>query len=317
VELTRRLGVRDQHANQRARRARRQLCLLAPTIVGDVIVYAYRVQLFGVDAPVRVSAGAALVMLGWGSARAVGRAAAPSLSRRGIDIAGPVGFMIRLGTIAIALVIALRLVGLDPTTLAAGGAVTAIVVGLAAQQTFGNLFAGIVLLSARPFRIGERIRLQGGALGGVVEGIVIDSGLLYISLGRGADKVLIPNTVVLNSAVVPLREPGAVDLRARVPPRATPTEIQSLLEQAVTTPVRSAPDVRLEEVDARETIVRVSAAPVDDADGAPAGQRSLGSPSRRVDRARRLMLPPPGGSASHDASGRADRGMRGRRGTRG
>jgi Mechanosensitive ion channel, transmembrane helices 2/3 len=146
------LGVRDEHANRRARRARRELFLLAPTIVGVVIVYANRVQLFGVDAPVRVSAGVALVMLGWASARAVGRAAAPSLARRGIDIAGPVGFIIRLGTVAIALVIALRLVGLDPTTLAAGGAVTAIVVGLAAQQTFGNLFAGIVLLSARPFR---------------------------------------------------------------------------------------------------------------------------------------------------------------------
>ncbi|HMG25835.1 MAG TPA: mechanosensitive ion channel family protein [Acidimicrobiia bacterium] len=63
---------------------------------------------------------------------------------------------------------------------------TAIVVGLAAQQTFGNLFAGVVLLSARPFRVGDRIRLQAGALGGVVEGIVIDSGLLYTSLGRGA-----------------------------------------------------------------------------------------------------------------------------------
>ena len=251
--------------------------LLVPTIVGVVIVYAYRVQLFGVDAPVRVSAGVALVMLGWGSARALGRAAAPSLSRRGIDTAGPVGFMIRLGTIAITLVIALRLVGLDPTTLAAGGAVTAIVVGLAAQQTLGNLFAGIVLLSARPFRIGERIRLQGGALGGVVDGIVIDSGLLYTSLGRGADRVHIPNTVVLNSAVVPLREPGAVDLRARVRPRVTPTEIQSLLEEAVTTPVRSAPDVRLEEVDARETIVRVSAAPVDGADGPQLANEVLGA----------------------------------------
>ena len=271
------MGVRDQRANQRARRARRELLLLVPTIVGVVIVYAYRVQLFGVDAPVRVSAGVALVMLGWGSARALGRAAAPSLSRRGIDTAGPVGFMIRLGTIAITLVIALRLVGLDPTTLAAGGAVTAIVVGLAAQQTLGNLFAGIVLLSARPFRIGERIRLQGGALGGVVDGIVIDSGLLYTSLGRGADRVHIPNTVVLNSAVVPLREPGAVDLRARVRPRVTPTEIQSLLEEAVTTPVRSAPDVRLEEVDARETIVRVSAAPVDGADGPQLANEVLGA----------------------------------------
>ena len=271
------MGVHDQRANQRARRARHELLLLVPTIVGVVIVYAYRVQLFGVDAPVRVSAGVALVMLGWGSARALGRAAAPSLSRRGIDIAGPVGFIIRLGTIAIALVIALRLVGLDPTTLAAGGAVTAIVVGLAAQQTLGNLFAGIVLLSARPFRIGERVRLQGGALGGVIEGIVIDSGLLYTSLGRGADRVHIPNTVVLNSAVVPLREPGAIDLRARVRPRVTPTEIQSLLEETVTTPVRSAPDVRLEEVDARETIVRVVAAPVDGVDGPQLANEVLGA----------------------------------------
>ena len=271
------MGVHDQRANQRARRARHELLLLVPTIVGVVIVYAYRVQLFGVDAPVRVSAGVALVMLGWGAARALGRAAAPSLSRRGIDIAGPVGFIIRLGTIAIALVIALRLVGLDPTTLAAGGAVTAIVVGLAAQQTLGNLFAGIVLLSARPFRIGERVRLQGGALGGVIEGIVIDSGLLYTSLGRGADRVHIPNTVVLNSAVVPLREPGAIDLRARVRPRVTPTEIQSLLEETVTTPVRSAPDVRLEEVDARETIVRVVAAPVDGVDGPQLANEVLGA----------------------------------------
>jgi small-conductance mechanosensitive channel len=185
--------------------------------------------------------------------------------------------MIRLGTIAIALIIALRLVGLDPTTLAAGSAVTAIILGLAAQQTVGNLFAGIVLLSARPFKISERVRLQGGALGGTIEGVVIDSGLLYTSLARGADKVLIPNTVVLNSAVVPLREPGAVDVRARLQPRVTPTEIQSLLEEVVTTPVRSAPDVRLEEIDAREMVVRVSAAPVDGADGPQLANEVLGA----------------------------------------
>src|SRR5262249_9710799 len=140
-------------------------------------------------------------------------------------------------------------------------------VGLAAQQTFANLFAGVVLLSARPFRVGDRIRLQAGALGGVVEGIVIDSGLLYTSLGRGADRIHVPNNVVLNSVVVPIREPGAVDLRARVQPGVTPTEIQSLLEDVVTTPVRSAPDVRLEEVAARETIVRVNAEAVHGADG--------------------------------------------------
>jgi hypothetical protein len=62
-----------------------------------------------------------------------------------------------------------------------------------------------------------------------------------------------------------------------VPPRVTPTEIQSVLEEAVTTPVGSAPDVRLEEVDARETFVRVSTAPVNGADGAQLTDEVLGA----------------------------------------
>ena len=56
------------------------------------------------------------------------------------------------------------------------------IVGLAAQQTLGNGFAGMVLLSARPFRVGERVRLQAGAVGGTVEGIVSSLGLLYTTL---------------------------------------------------------------------------------------------------------------------------------------
>ena len=61
--------------------------------------------------------------------------------------------------------------GVSPQTLAVGGAFTAVILGLAAQQTLGNVFAGMVLLTARPFRVGERIRLQAGAVGGTAEGI--------------------------------------------------------------------------------------------------------------------------------------------------
>ena len=75
--------------------------------------------------------------------------------------------------------------GLDPRTLAVGGAFTAVVFGLAAQQTLGNLIAGMVLLSARPFRVGERVRLQAGAVGGSTEGVVSSLGLLYTTLARG------------------------------------------------------------------------------------------------------------------------------------
>ena len=49
----------------------------------------------------------------------------------------------------IAIVTALRIAGLNPRTLAVGGAVTAVIVGLAAQQTFANVMAGGSPASAR------------------------------------------------------------------------------------------------------------------------------------------------------------------------
>ena len=63
--------------------------------------------------------------------------------------------------------IALDIAGVKPAGLIAGSAFTAILLALAAQQTLGNLFARLVLVSARPFRVGERIRLQAGALADV------------------------------------------------------------------------------------------------------------------------------------------------------
>src|SRR5438477_57055 len=88
-----------------------------------------------------------------------------------------------------------------------------VILGLAAQQTLGNVIAGMVLLSARPFRVGERVRLQAGAVGGTVEGIVSSLGLLYTTLARGADRIMIPNSVVLAAVVVPLREPDPGGVR--------------------------------------------------------------------------------------------------------
>lgn len=197
------------------RAAWRELALLIPLVAAVLVLYDRRRSLFHTDTPVRIAAGLALVILGWASARAAGRAVGPVMERRGVSVSGALGFVVRLATLGVALVVALRVVGLNPSTLAAGGAITAIILGLAAQQTLGNLFAGIVLLSARPFRVGERVRLQGRPLGGTIEGNVVDAGLLYTTLTRGDDKILVPNSLVLNSVVVPLREPGAVNVRAR------------------------------------------------------------------------------------------------------
>jgi small conductance mechanosensitive channel len=142
-----------------------------------------------------------------------------------------------------------------------------LVIGLAAQQTLGNLIAGVVLISVRPFKVGDRVRLQAGAIAGQIEGVVAALGLLYTTFARGQDSIMVPNNIVLAAAVVPLREPAAVDLRARLRPDVKPSDVQALLQEAITTPVRGEPNIALEEVDAEEVVVRIRATPLDDSDG--------------------------------------------------
>jgi small conductance mechanosensitive channel len=253
---------------QRARRAKRELLVVVPLLAITVYAYFRREQLFGVDTPVRVAAAIVMVVLGWALARALGRFTAPALFRR-MDpaTAGTVGFLIRLVFLVATGLFALRAAGLQPETLAVGGAITAVVFGLAAQQTLGNLIAGMVLISARPFRVGDRVRLQAGGLAGQVEGVVASLGLLYTTFTQGRDSIMVPNNVVLTAAVVPLREPASVDLRARLRPDVRPSDLQALLEDAVKTPVRGEPRISLEEVDRDEVIVRIAATPLSDADG--------------------------------------------------
>jgi small conductance mechanosensitive channel len=263
-------GLARQLSVRAVKRARIQAIVMVPLLIGILVGYGYRDELFGraYETPVQIATTVVLIVLGWQIARDVGRALGPTLFRR-LDpgTAGTVGFLIRLVFVGLAIIVALRVAGLDPRTLAVGGAFTAVIVGLAAQQTLGNLIAGTVLLSARPFRVGERVRLQGGGIAGQIEGIVSSLGLLYTTFAQGEDHVMIPNSVVLNVAIVPLREPDGVDLRARLPADVTPLEVQELLDSAIQTPVRSQPQITLEELDGDEVVVRISATPERPSDG--------------------------------------------------
>jgi small conductance mechanosensitive channel len=264
------VGLARELSRRAVKRARIQSLVLLPLLVAVLVVYGYREKVFGpaYDTPVRIVTFLALISLGWQFARDAGRALGPTLFRR-MDpaTAGTVGFLLRLVTMLAAVLIALRIAGLGPRTLALGGAFTAVVVGLAAQQTLGNLFAGMVLLSARPFRVGERVKLQGGGLAGTVDGVVSSLGLLYTTLASGDDAIMVPNSVVLSVAIVPLREPDGVDLRARLRAGLTPLDVQRMLQHAVETPMRDAPRIALEEIDGDEVVVRITAIPEHPMDG--------------------------------------------------
>ena len=274
-------GLARQLSRRALRRARLQILVAAPLLVGILVLYSHRREFAGADTAIQAVTVIALLMLGYALTRDIGRLLGPALFRR-MDppTAGTVGFLIRLVGILVITGIALRIAGVGTSQLAVGGAFTAIIAGLAAQQTLGNLFAGLVLLSARPFRVGDRVKLLGGGMD--IEGVVSSLGLLYTTFDSGENTTMVPNSSVLNVAVTPLREPDGVDLRARLPAYVTPGQIEALLREQVETPLRGRPNVSLEELDGDELVVRIAATPRNPQDGAHLASEVLEVVSRQV-----------------------------------
>jgi small-conductance mechanosensitive channel len=192
--------------------------------------------------PVTIVAVLLVLALGWLISRDLAKVAPALFKRMDPATAGTVEFLIRFLTVAATVLGGLAVAGISLQAVAVGGAFTAVILGLAAQQTLGNVFAGMVLLTARPFRLGERVRLQAGVLAGSIEGIVASLGLLYTTLSRGDERVMIPNTIVLSASIVPVREPESVDVKVTLGPGVRPSHVQAVLDSNISTPTRKTSD---------------------------------------------------------------------------
>jgi len=115
--------------------------------------------------------------------------------------AAVVRYAIVLAGAILTLVIALALLKVPVGQLIVGGALTTILIGIAAQQSLSNVFAGIVLLLSRPFNVGESIQLRSGAMGGLIEGTVTEIGITYLRLDATDGPMSLPNSQVLAAAV--------------------------------------------------------------------------------------------------------------------
>jgi small-conductance mechanosensitive channel len=279
------VGLKVEVNEKAVRRARNELLVLVPMLIAAVVgkdlavhhihvlahpgAHKHASKWFGflTETPVEIIAALLVLVIGWLISRDASRIAPALFRRMDPGTAGTVEFLIRFLAVAVTILGAMGIAGISLQALAVGGAFTAVVIGLAAQQTLGNLIAGMVLLSARPFRLGERIRLQAGAVGGRVEGIVSSLGLLYTTLAQGEDRMLIPNNVVLAAAVVPLREPESVDVKVRLSSGVRPSHVQAILDANVSVATRNT-DVVLDEIDGDSVVVRVKATPERRADGA-------------------------------------------------
>ena len=154
-----------------------------------------------------ISAGLAVAFLVFGSIATyslAGKVRELIQPRVGTAHAAVVGYAILIVGAFTTLVITLVLFTVPVAQLVLGGALTTVFVGIAAQQALGNVFAGLVLLVARPFKVGDAIRLQAGALGGELDGIVTDIGITYVRFDTNGSVMSIPNSQVLNAVIGPI-----------------------------------------------------------------------------------------------------------------
>jgi len=143
--------------------------------------------------------------------------------------AGIVRYVLLLAGVFAIVTITLYLLGVKPDKLLVGGAVTGVLLGIAAQQSLGNLFAGLVLLFSSPFRVGDHVRFRAGALSGEIEGVVTDLSLAYVRLQTAQGQMLLPNAQALAAAVllIPDRPPADSAVPGAVQADTVPGAVQA------------------------------------------------------------------------------------------
>lgn len=154
---------------------------------------------------VAIIAGVGFFVVGLGTVRSAAREVSRIATVRASPTAGS-GLYILTSVIGYVLLVlgVLQVLNVRLASLLVGGAVTGVVLGIAAQQSLGNFFAGLVLLFARPFTPGDRITIHSGALGGPFEGVIIGSGLIYTTILTETGDIHLPNSGLLGAAIGPV-----------------------------------------------------------------------------------------------------------------
>lgn len=158
-----------------------------------------------VDEKTLALAGAGLLLIaGIAVVRTLSHAARATMDHRvGASRSAPLGLAVSVAGYVLLILTVLTSLGLQDQIqgLLVGGAVTGVAVGIAAQQTLGNFFAGLVLLIVHPFAVGDYVVLRSGL--GEYEGTVTNIGMFYVHVATSRGEVALPNTGVLGSAVGP------------------------------------------------------------------------------------------------------------------
>lgn len=191
------------------------LCLGVGLFLVFTVLHRYLLGPFNSIEILLLEAGAVL-LVAYIVARAVAAAANALLARQGGTSRGPAIRILLNLLIAVGATLGLfKLAGVSIESIFLGSALAGIVIGLAAQTVLANVFAGLLLIVADPFRPGDRITLVSSSYGAIAPsyahemmypgytGLVEDVGLIYTTLRvLGGEEVRVPNGVVIGALVL-------------------------------------------------------------------------------------------------------------------
>ncbi len=158
----------------------------------------------------------AILLVAYALARAFTSASDEVLRRRGQTRHGAtLRIFLNLVVAVVAILALFDLAGVSAESIFLGSAFAGIVLGLAAQTVLSNVFAGLLLVLANPFRPGDRVSFISSSYGAFAPsyphemvypsyaGVVEDVELLYTILRLDVGGIAkIPNSVVLGALVL-------------------------------------------------------------------------------------------------------------------
>lgn len=121
---------------------------------------------------------------------------------------------------------ALNSIGFEVTAVLAGLGIGGMALALASQDTVSNIFGGVVVLTQRPFKVGERIEVNG--INGWVQKIGLRTTTVTNWYGR---LVQIPNKVFTDGVVTNIDSQGCYyqEARLRIEPWTPPAKVEEAL----------------------------------------------------------------------------------------
>ena len=212
----------------------------------------------------------AIVLVATLVARAVTNAATRVLVRQGLLSRGHTVRLFLNLLIAVGAVLALfRLAGVSADSILLGAGFTGIVLGLASQTVLANVFAGLLLVFADPFRPGDRVSIVSSNYGVIApsypheatpasySGTVDDIGLVYtvLILDNGS-RATIPNAVVISALVLEPKGSTVHRIRLTFPKDVPLARVEAVLPEiaaAYPPPFAGAPAPRFEVADLSPT----------------------------------------------------------------